>query len=509
MTAVLPDANARQEATPMAGARLGRHLAPGVPAFSSSRPATRDSYIDLCQIADTIVALASLSAGFLLTNLNHMPAGLAGFLGVRITLQKLLLVGLFMLVWRITFGIAGLYEWRRISLRSQELAGVIAASTVGSSFTLIFALTSASGAFHPSTVLYFWLSTTCLLLLLRSFLRTLAFGARASEAQDVIIVGSGPRALSVYRQLSADRRAGYNVLGFVDSNDAVPSDEVGRKLLGRLDQLESILMRQALDEVVIALPMRSRYNAIHNAIQVCERVGVRAKYLADVFPDSLAKLRFEESRDLPAVAMAIAPEDGRLIVKRLVDVIGSLGGLVVFAPVMLITALAIKLTSPGPAIFTQERLGLNKRRFRMYKFRTMRADAEAQQAALEQLNELGGPVFKIRNDPRITRLGKFLRKSSIDELPQLFNVLRGEMSLVGPRPLPLRDVARFTEATGMRRFSMRPGLTCLWQIQGRSELGFEEWMQLDLGYIKRWSLALDFIILVRTVPAVLRGVGAA
>ncbi len=207
--------------------------------------------------------------------------------------------------------------------------------------------------------------------------------------------------------------------------------------------------------------------------------------------------------------MAVAPEDGRLIVKRLIDIIGSIVALVVLAPVMLITALAIKLTSPGPAIFAQQRLGLNKRRFRMYKFRTMIVNAEACQAGLEHLNEARGPVFKIRNDPRITRIGKVLRRTSIDELPQLFNVLRGEMSLVGPRPLPVRDVARFTEAARMRRFSMRPGLTCLWQIRGRSELGFEEWMRLDLEYIDRWSLALDLLILVRTVPAVVRGVGAA
>jgi exopolysaccharide biosynthesis polyprenyl glycosylphosphotransferase len=268
-------------------------------------------------------------------------------------------------------------------------------------------------------------------------------------------------------------------------------------------------MRHALDEVVIALPIRSCYSAIHDVIQVCERVGVRAKYLADVFPASLAKLRFEDSRAFPTVAMAIAPEDGRLLVKRLMDITGSIVALVVLAPVMLTAALAIKLTSPGPAIFAQERFGLNKRRFRMYKFRTMIVDAEAHQSALEPLNEASGPAFKIRNDPRITPIGRLFRKTSIDELPQFFNVLRGEMSLVGPRPLPVRDVGRFTTAALMRRFSVRPGLTCLWQIQGRSELGFDEWIRLDLEYIDRWSLALDLLILARTVPAVLRGAGAA
>jgi len=508
MTAVLPDPNVRQEATPVPADRLSRRSAGDLPAFSARGPATRDSYISLCQIADTIVALASLSAAFVLTNLGRMPAGLEGFLAVRITLQKLLLVGLFVLAWRITFGIAGLYEWRRITHRSQELGAVIAASTLGSLYTLIFLFHSASGAFHAGTVLYYWVTATGLALLLRSFLRTLAFAAPASGAQDVIIVGSGPRALRVYRQLSADRRAGYNVLGFVDSNDAVTSEEVGRRLLGRLDQLESILMRQVLDEVVIALPMRSCYNAISTVIQVCERAGVRPKYLADVFPDDVARLRFEESRDFSAVAMAIAPDDARLILKRLIDMLGSLVGIILLSPLMLLAAAAIKLTSPGPAIFTQERVGLNKRRFRMYKFRTMIVDAEARQSAVEHLNEALGPIFKIRQDPRVTPLGRFLRKSSIDELPQLFNVLRGQMSLVGPRPMSLRDVGRFTEPGTMRRFSMRPGLTCLWQVQGRSALSFDQWLRLDLHYIDRWSLALDLRILLKTVPAVLRGVGA-
>jgi len=493
MTAVLPDRNVRQETELMPGDRLGRRPARDPPTFSTTGgPPNRELYISLCQITDTGVALASLIGALLLTNLGRMPAGLAGFLAVRITLQKLLLVGLFLLVWRSTFGILGLYEWRRIIIRSQELSTAVGASTIGSSFTLIFVLQSASGAFDAGVVLYFWLAATGLVLLLRSFLRTLAFNAPTSGTRDVIIVGTGPRALSVCRQLSADRRAGYNVLGFVDSNEAVSGEHLGHPLLGRLDQLESILMRQALDEVVIALPMRSRYNAIHDAIRVCERVGVRAKYLADVFPHS----------------RAIAPEDGRLIVKRLIDIVGSIVGVVVLAPVMLITALAIKLTSPGPAIFAQERYGLNRRRFRMYKFRTMSADAEARQAKVEHLNEASGPVFKIRNDPRVTRLGKFLRRSSLDELPQFFNVLRGEMALVGPRPMAVRDVGKFTEAALMRRFSLRPGLTCLWQIQGRSTLGFDEWMRLDFRYIDQWSLALDFLILLRTLPAVLRGVGA-
>jgi len=196
------------------------------------------------------------------------------------------------------------------------------------------------------------------------------------------------------------------------------------------------------------------------------------------------------------------------VVKRALDFFASLILLIILTPLFLVTSLSIKLTSPGPVFFIHKRVGLNKRRFRLYKFRTMVRDAEKMQTALEQLNEVSGPVFKIKNDPRITRIGKFLRKTSIDELPQLINVLKGDMSLVGPRPLPIRDYNGFDKDWQRRRFSIRPGITCLWQIDGRSTIPFEKWMKLDMEYIDNWSLRLDFKILVKTIPIVLRGSGA-
>jgi exopolysaccharide biosynthesis polyprenyl glycosylphosphotransferase len=192
----------------------------------------------------------------------------------------------------------------------------------------------------------------------------------------------------------------------------------------------------------------------------------------------------------------------------MMDVTFSLGLIVLLSPLLLLVALALKLSSPGPILFTQDRVGYNKRRFLLYKFRTMVQDAEKLQAELETLNEAAGPVFKIKNDPRITRIGKFLRKTSLDELPQLFNVVKGDMSLVGPRPLPLRDYEGFDKDWQRRRFSVRPGITCLWQVSGRSGISFDEWMQLDIQYIDQWSLWLDIKILAKTIPAVLRGEGA-
>lgn len=197
------------------------------------------------------------------------------------------------------------------------------------------------------------------------------------------------------------------------------------------------------------------------------------------------------------------------VIKSVLDVLISGTALVLLAPLFLLTAMAIRWEGKGPIFFSQERVGLNKRRFRMFKFRTMVAGAEGMQGELEGRNEADGPVFKIKDDPRITGVGRFLRKFSIDELPQLFNVLRGDMSLVGPRPLPVRDYNGFDQDRQRRRFSVRPGLTCLWQINGRSEICFEHWMDLDMQYIDHWSLWLDLKILLKTIPAVLRGTGAA
>jgi exopolysaccharide biosynthesis polyprenyl glycosylphosphotransferase len=227
-----------------------------------------------------------------------------------------------------------------------------------------------------------------------------------------------------------------------------------------------------------------------------------------MFQSTVAFPRYDAQGDRAFVAMQVVPDGYRLVVKRAIDLVGGAAGLVLFAPLMLIVAAAIKLTSPGPIVYPQDRCGLGRRPFRMYKFRSMYTDADKLQDSLEERNEANGPVFKIRDDPRVTPLGRLLRKSSIDELPQFWNVLRGDMSLVGPRPLPWRDVRRITRPSDMRRFSMRPGITCLWQVQGRCNIDFERWVELDLEYIDNWSLALDALILAKTIPAVVSGKGA-
>lgn len=472
---------------------------------STGAEPNREPYLRLCRLTDTAVAIIVLVGAFLMANLQKMPNGFQEFLGMRLTLKNLGLVIVFAYLWRLTFTMCGLYDWAKVRLRRKEGALVVAACTAGAACALIFPLISRTGAFSFFVVLYFWLGATCATLGLRALVR-LVTTAR-TIVREILIVGSGPRALKMYKRL-CEQEGSYRVMGFVDS--CLPSAEpIAKRMLGGLADLETILVANPIDEVLIALPIRSRHEDIQQVIQVCERVGVRAKYLADVFDHAAARTRHEESGEFAFRAMVMVPEDHRVVLKRAIDIIGGVIGLILSLPILLIVAIAIKVSSPGPVLFIQERYGLNRRRFRMYKFRTMVAHAEAAQAGLEFRNEMSGPVFKIRNDPRVTPLGRFLRRTSIDELPQLINVIRGEMSLVGPRPLPTRDVHRFSEAALMRRFSMRPGLTCLWQVSGRSNIRFDEWIRLDLRYIDEWSLGLDLRILARTLPAVLRGNGAA
>jgi exopolysaccharide biosynthesis polyprenyl glycosylphosphotransferase len=243
---------------------------------------------------------------------------------------------------------------------------------------------------------------------------------------------------------------------------------------------------------------------------ICEQHGVIIRFDSDLFDLQKVHSRAEEFDGEPQITVYTGTLDGwQVLVKRMQDFVISLVLLVILSPLFLAISILVKLTSDGPVFFLQERVGRNKRRFKILKFRTMVPDAEELMADLEALNELSGPVFKIKNDPRLTPIGRFLRRSSLDELPQLLNVLLGDMSLVGPRPMAVRDFKGFSEDWQRRRFSVPPGITCLWQINGRNSIPFQEWMEMDMQYIAEWSLWLDLKILLRTIPAVWKGTGAA
>ena len=453
---------------------------------------------------DMVVALVALLGAFLLTNVGRMPGGFADFLALRLTVKNLLLLIAFAGAWRLVCTLAGLYRWEVVRHRRRELVRVLAAASVGSAAALVFPAISVTGAFRLVTVIVSLAAAALAMLLARTVLRRV-IDLDADERFALLVVGTGPRGLALGRRLASTSSS--RLVGYVDA-EGPATPEAADRYLGNLGDLERILLTHAVDEVYVALPMRSRYAEIETAMTVCEHTGVPVKWLADVFASTRGTRRFEISGDGDVISISAERAHGVMMVKRTMDLVGAAVGLVLVAPVLAIAALAIKVTSPGPVLYKQDRYGLYRRRFPMYKLRTMVQEADAMQEALEDRNEASGPVFKIKDDPRVTAVGRLLRRTSLDELPQLLNVLRGEMSLVGPRPLPLRDVGRFTEPALVRRFSVRPGLTGLWQISGRSDLAFDRWAELDLRYIDEWSLGLDLRILLKTFPAVVTGAGA-
>ncbi|MGE0622619.1 MAG: sugar transferase [Pseudomonadales bacterium] len=351
------------------------------------------------------------------------------------------------------------------------------------------------------------------LIVNRLFLRWWYFHGRRehpSNYMKVLIIGGGERARQLIAAYRRETEWGIDLIGILDPRASdLPGQIDGVKVLGDTRRIHEVLAKEVVDEVVICLP-RSLLDEVEPIIEACDAQAICVKYLANVFdmPNG-ATLHLDRMNTLPILSFdPVHYEEGKLIVKRIMDLLVTIPALVLMLPFFALVVLAIKLDSKGPVFFLQDRVGMNKRIFRMIKFRSMYEDAEARMAEIEHLNEAQGPIFKISNDPRITRVGRFIRRTSIDELPQLFNVLLGDMSLVGPRPMSIRDVNKFSLSIQRRRFSVKPGLACLREVSGRSRLSFDKWLELDLKYIDEWSLWMDLKILLLLVPSVIRGDGA-
>ncbi len=325
----------------------------------------------------------------------------------------------------------------------------------------------------------------------------------------VLIIGSQRRALQLVEALEANSAFGVEVVGFIDPDPSFVGQEIqGILVIGTVENTHECLKNNVVDEVIIAIS-RSLLTDAEPIVMACEEEGIRLRFMADVFNVSVARVSLSDVKGVPLLTMEpVAQDPQQLLAKRIFDVVVTTLALPFLLPLFLIVAIAIKLESKGPVVFMQERVGLRKHLFPMLKFRSMYEDAEERIKDLEHLNEADGPIFKMENDPRITKVGRFIRKTSIDELPQLINVLRGEMSLVGPRPMSQRDVGLFDRGIQRKRFSVQPGITCIWQVSGRSELTFDEWLELDLEYIDTWSFGLDIKLLLKTVPVVLKSKGA-
>jgi exopolysaccharide biosynthesis polyprenyl glycosylphosphotransferase len=412
------------------------------------------------------------------------------------------------LAWPIALQSAGVYRSQRM-LRLQDVVrqvAIVGGIVTGVHFTVAFLLSAPVAPLFP---------LVCGLgqLAFLAALRLAGYGAlrwlrrEGRNYRQVLIVGSGPRAAYVQKVISWNPSWGISVMGFIDNGVPPEGPAVIAHQVFKLEDMVEILHDQVIDEVIVACP-RSMLAEIVGVVDACAAAGVPITLLSDLFGDYLPAPRSTRFGTLPALSFAPVHHNlAKLFVKRAIDIVGATAGLLAAAPVLAVAAAAIRLSSPGPVLFRQVRCGLNGRQFVIHKLRTMYVDAEERKQELLEQNEMDGPVFKMKRDPRITPVGHVLRRFSIDELPQIWDVLRGHMSLVGPRPSLPTEVVEY-QTFERRRLSMRPGLTCLWQVSGRNEIGFDDWVRLDLEYIDTWSLRNDLKILLRTIPAVVGGTGS-
>ena len=473
----------------------------------------RQLLLDAFRVADALVMGFAFAMALLVTADQASPNNPAEFLAVRVKVSNALLFLGFVLAWHLIFRMRGLYRSRRIGLVVSEWWDIAKAVSLGTLLLSGLALLLHLEAVDRGFLAVFFVVSLIGTILTRTALRMVLgeVRRRGRNLRNLVIVGCGPRGARLGAEIWKRPELGYLLIGYIDDLQPPRSPLHGgpEKLLGGLADAESILCNSEVDEVMICLPLRSQYETIARIISIASVRGLAVRMPADFFELKLVDAHVEQLDEIPIISLATSgPPAWDLIAKRAVDVVLACIGLLLLTPVFVLVAAVVALDSPGPVLFGQQRVGLSRRKFRMWKFRTMVMDAEAQVGALEERNEVDGAAFKMRDDPRVTRVGRLLRNLSLDELPQLLNILVGDMSVVGPRPLPVRDVERLVEPWQQRRFSMKPGLTCLWQVNGRHEISFDHWMELDLQYIDRWSPSLDLEILMKTVPAVLRGIGA-
>ncbi|MFB3886423.1 MAG: sugar transferase [Thermodesulfobacteriota bacterium] len=424
--------------------------------------------------------------------------------------QYLILLALCFMIWYISLNGFGCYSSIRLVSIREIVTKLLKAHGTASFILLAILFLLQKGEVFSRIFIILFLSILGVLLILQKIgLKLLLIKIRRNgfNFRNILIVGVGEPAQRVTRLIEDHPDIGWHILGYLNIPQAKDGVQVDPQMIvGEIGGLRKVLEEKEVDEVIFTMDP-NQVNNFENHLFACEEVGVGARLITDYFNVRFAKIVSDDFFNIPSLIFSTTPlNQNHLILKRTIDVIGSGLLLLLLLPVFVIIGLAIKLESPGPVLFTQTRVGLNGRKIRFFKFRSMVRNAEHLKSSLETLNEQSGPVFKIRNDPRITRIGRALRKYSLDELPQLINVLKGDMSLVGIRPPVPSEVEKY-DRWQRRRLSMRPGITCLWQVNGRNKVSFDEWMRMDLDYIDHWSLKLDLGILLKTIPAVLRGSG--
>jgi len=416
-----------------------------------------------------------------------------------------------LIIWYVVFSAQKRHIHFRYTSLSNEIAYVIKSVIVGE-IGLFFILYS----FHVTSIsrTFIWLFGIINLTLLITEKYFFLFGLdyirnKGLNRRKVLIVGDGENSRLLVDKIEKYSAWGLDIVGFVDMNGRQIGDEFcNSKIIGKPKDLPTVLHSYFIEEVIFALPLAQLEKA-QDSLVLCETEGVQTRIISDFFSGIIAHTDVDFVHDVPIFTYSTTPkQEMALIIKRVIDIFLSGIGLIFLAPVFLLLAIFIKFTSPGPVFYRWKVVGLNKKEFTSFKFRTMVVNADQLKHQLMQYNEMQGAAFKMKNDPRITPVGRFLRKFSLDELPQLFSVLKGDMSLVGPRPPLVTEIPQF-KSWQRRKLSVKPGITCLWQCSGRNQIeNFDEWVALDLQYIDNWSLWLDFKILCKTIPAVLMSKGA-
>lgn len=407
----------------------------------------------------------------------------------------------------LVFKLQGLYDRKSRAAWVDAVGVIVSGTTIGVAVMIVAVFGFRPYAYSRLIFLYIWLIVIVLLSTLRlvemqvrDYLRRRGIGL-----ERVLVVGAGPQGRLIMQNIVAQPQLGYDVVGFADEER---DEDIGRfKALGRLDDVPRIVRHTGVDLVIIALPSTSHEKIVEIMMQ-CAKQNVSFRIVPDFYELSLNKVDINEINGIPLIGLKDVSMGGwNILLKRLIDVVVSAAVLAVASPLILLIGIAIKLESPGPILFAQTRVGRGGRHFTFYKFRSMKVGADREIEKLSSFNEATGPIFKMRNDPRLTRVGKIIRRLSLDELPQFYNIFIGDMSLVGPRPPIPYEVEKY-EDWHYKRLEVSPGLTGLWQVSGRSELTFDEMVLLDIWYIENWSLGLDLKIMLRTIPAVLLAKGA-
>ena len=463
----------------------------------------------LAQAADALTTAGSFVVAFFIWDKFRRLTDIS--FPIRVTGYEITAIIGFSLLWVIIFNLLGAYSYQRFTSLWKELTIVIKAAFMGVSIFFAAHYFLRFGQIPRTYILAFSFVNLLFLALEKIALFYVAKEQRKRgiNRKRILIVGNGDKTHEFIEVVKKNIGWGLDVVGIVKAAaESLTCDTSDVKILGTYEDIEPLLHDNIIDEIIVCVPI-DQFGLIRKVIECCEREGVQIRIYSDFFGKLVKKVRVDNAYGMNIVSLMASTDDElRLYIKRLMDIAVSTVILIVLTPLLLIIAILIKATSKGPILYQWKVVGLNKKPFKSWKFRTMVLNADQIKTDLLHRNEMDGPVFKIKNDPRVTKIGKILRKFSLDELPQLWSVFKGDMSLVGPRPAGPHELARY-ESWHRRKLSVKPGLTCLWQVKGRNKISsFDEWVRLDLEYIENWSLGLDMKILLKTIPAVLRGTGS-